>query len=94
MIPEALHGSRTAPSTDRSSRTIARLWSDARVAGIGADGRAAARREPTLGRSMDLPVVGPRHGKVTSAVHLDGERVGQLAHEGAFGVEVSPRQVA
>jgi hypothetical protein len=89
-----LHGSRIAPGTDRSSRAIARLWSDAREASIGADGGAAARCEPTLGRSMDLPVVGLRYGKIASAIHRDRERVGELAHEGAVGGEVPPCQVA
>ena len=51
---------------------------------------AASRR----GRPTFLPGVGPRHGKIASAVHRDREWVGELAHEGAVGGEVSPRQVA
>jgi hypothetical protein len=50
--------------------------------------------EPARGRPTDLPIVGPRHGKVTSAVDRDREWVGQLAHEGAIGGEVPPCQVA
>lgn len=64
------------------------------TSGIDVDGGAARHREPTRGRPTDLPVVGPRHGKIASAVHRDRERVGELAHEGAVGGEVSPRQVA
>src|SRR5688500_12970881 len=55
-------------------------------------GRPDAANRPGL--PTDLPVVGPRHGKIASAVYRDRERVGELAHEGAVGGEVTPRQIA